>query len=91
MSRWAPSLNLVRYYCRRITFETPANLFTADTLKQFYNDGWGDLKNADVCTTIHDAFEGVDGWNDWGSGMWDVMVDTHHCMSWLLDPSAWVS
>ena len=49
-----------------------------DTVKQFYDDGWGDLKNSDVCVTIHDAFEGVDAWNDFGTGMWNLMVDTHH-------------
>ena len=48
------------------------------TVKQFYDDGWGDLKNSDVCVTIHDAFEGVNSWNSFGSGMWNLMVDTHH-------------
>lgn len=49
-----------------------------NTVKQFYYDGWGDLKNTDVAITFHDAFEGVDGWNNFGGGMWNLMLDTHH-------------
>ena len=52
-----------------------------DTIEQFYYDGWGDLKNAPVAMTIHDAFQGPGYWNSWGDGLWDVMVDTHHCKS----------
>ncbi len=51
------------------------------TISQFYYNGWGDMKNAGVCVTIHDAFQGPDYWNGWGAGLWDVMVDTHHCKS----------
>ncbi|CAC9889738.1 unnamed protein product [Aureobasidium pullulans] len=49
-----------------------------DTVRQFYMDGWGNLKNSDVAITFHDAFAGVTSWNDWGSGMWNLMLDTHH-------------
>ncbi|KAK5017056.1 hypothetical protein LTR39_001756 [Cryomyces antarcticus] len=48
------------------------------TVRQFYMDGWGDLENSNVAITIHDAFEGVTSWNDWGSGMWSLLLDTHH-------------
>jgi len=47
-------------------------------VKQFYMDGWGNLKNSNVAVVFHDAFEGVDGWADWGSGMWNLLLDTHH-------------
>ena len=49
-----------------------------DTLRQFYMDGWGNLKNSQVAITFHDAFEGVTSWNNWGSGMWSLLLDTHH-------------
>jgi len=49
-----------------------------DTVRQFYMDGWGDLSGSNVAVTFHDAFEGVNSWNDWGSGMWALLLDTHH-------------
>jgi len=49
-----------------------------DTVRQFYMDGWGNLKNTNVAVTFHDAFEGVTSWNEWGSGMWNLLLDTHH-------------
>jgi len=49
-----------------------------DTVRQFYMDGWGNLKNSDVAITFHDAFQGVTSWNSWGSGMWNLLLDTHH-------------
>lgn len=49
-----------------------------DTVRQFYMDGWGDLKDSNVAITFHDAFQGVNSWNDWGSGMWYLLEDTHH-------------
>jgi len=49
-----------------------------DTVRQFYMDGWGDLKDSHVAITFHDAFEGVTSWNNWGSGMWSLLLDTHH-------------
>lgn len=49
-----------------------------DTVSQFYMDGWGALENSNVAITIHDAFEGVNAWNSFGSGMWNLLLDTHH-------------
>lgn len=49
-----------------------------ETVKQFYMDGWGNLKKSDVAVTIHEAFEGVDAWGDFGSGMSNLLLDTHH-------------
>ncbi|KAF2502528.1 glycoside hydrolase [Lophium mytilinum] len=49
-----------------------------DTVRQFYMDGWGNLKNSDVAVTFHDAFQGVTNWGDWGSGMSNLLLDTHH-------------
>lgn len=48
------------------------------TVSQFYMDGWGDLENSGVAITFHDAFEGVTAWNSFGSGMWNLLLDTHH-------------
>ncbi|USP76212.1 glycoside hydrolase family 5 protein [Curvularia clavata] len=49
-----------------------------DTVRQFYMDGWGNLKDSGVAVTFHDAFQGVTSWNSWGSGMWNLLLDTHH-------------
>lgn len=49
-----------------------------DTVRQFYMDAWGNLESSHVAITFHDAFQGVTSWNDWGSGMWNLMLDTHH-------------
>jgi glucan 1,3-beta-glucosidase len=49
-----------------------------DTVRQFYMDGWGNLENSNFAITFHDAFTGVTSWNSWGSGMWNLMLDTHH-------------
>ena len=49
-----------------------------DGVRQFYMDGWGNLKNSHVAITFHDAFEGVTSWNGWGAGMWSLILDTHH-------------
>jgi len=49
-----------------------------DTVRQFYMDGWGNLKDSNVGIMFHDAFKGVTSWNDWGSGMWNLILDTHH-------------
>ncbi|GAB7357494.1 hypothetical protein MBLNU459_g0028t1 [Dothideomycetes sp. NU459] len=49
-----------------------------DTVRQFYMDGWGDLEGSNVAITFHDAFQGVNSWNNWGSGMWALLLDTHH-------------
>ena len=48
------------------------------TIQQFYDDGWGNLEGSHVAVTFHDAFEGVNSWNDWGDGMWALLLDTHH-------------
>lgn len=47
-----------------------------DTVRQFYMDGWGNLRDTNLVVTFHDAFAGVNAWNDWGSGMWNLMLDT---------------
>lgn len=49
-----------------------------NVLKQFYMDGWGNLMDSHVAITFHDAFKGVTSWNDWGAGMWALLLDTHH-------------
>lgn len=49
-----------------------------DTIRQFYMNGWGNLKGSGVAVTFHDAFEGVTSWNNWGGGMWNLLLDTHH-------------
>jgi hypothetical protein len=41
-------------------------------------DGWGNLKDSNVAVTFHDAFKGVDAWGDFGAGMWNLLLDTHH-------------
>lgn len=56
--------------------EPVASSIGLDTVKQYYYDGWGDLKDSNVCVTFHDAFEGVNAWNQFGSGMWDLMVSS---------------
>ncbi|KAI9659097.1 MAG: exo-1,3-beta-glucanase [Bathelium mastoideum] len=45
---------------------------------QFYYDGWGDLQDSNVAITFHDAFQGVNSWNNFGAGMWNLVEDTHH-------------
>lgn len=49
-----------------------------NTVRQFYMDGWGNLRDSNVAVTFHDAFEGVTSWNDWGAGMANLLLDTHH-------------
>jgi len=49
-----------------------------DTIKQFYYDGWGNLKDSNVAIAFHDAFQGVTSWNDFGAGMSNLLLDTHH-------------
>jgi glucan 1,3-beta-glucosidase len=48
------------------------------TVKQFYMDGWGNLKDSNVAITFHEAFKGVSSWSDWGAGMHSLLLDTHH-------------
>lgn len=47
-----------------------------NTVRQFYMDGWGNLRDSKVAITFHEAFEGVSAWNDWGSGMANLLLDT---------------
>ena len=49
-----------------------------NVVRQFYMDGWGNLRDSNVAVTFHDAFQGVTSWNDWGAGMWWLLLDTHH-------------
>ncbi|PSN65313.1 glycoside hydrolase [Corynespora cassiicola Philippines] len=49
-----------------------------DTVRQFYMDGWGNLRDSNVAVTFHDAFQGVTSWGNWGAGMWNLLLDTHH-------------
>ncbi|KAL5393589.1 hypothetical protein PMIN06_007439 [Paraphaeosphaeria minitans] len=49
-----------------------------NTVKQFYMDGWGNLKDSQVAVAFHEAFIGVTSWNDWGAGMANLLLDTHH-------------
>jgi glucan 1,3-beta-glucosidase len=49
-----------------------------NTLRQFYMDGWGDLKDSNVAIAFSDAFFGGTAWNNWGAGMWSLLLDTHH-------------
>jgi glucan 1,3-beta-glucosidase len=54
-----------------------------DGLKQFYYDSWGVLRESSQDTTIvlHDGFVPTESWNGFmsaDSGVWFVMMDTHH-------------
>jgi glucan 1,3-beta-glucosidase len=48
------------------------------TIRQFYMDGWGNLRDSNVAVTFHEAFMGVSYWNDFGAGMGNLLLDTHH-------------
>ena len=49
-----------------------------NTVRQFYMDGWGNLRDSNVAIVFHDAFQGVTSWNGWGAGMSNLILDTHH-------------
>ncbi|KJX98941.1 glucan 1,3-beta-glucosidase A like protein [Zymoseptoria brevis] len=51
-----------------------------NVIKQFYYDGWGNLRDTPVATVFHDAFEGVTSWNNdkFGAGLTNLVLDTHH-------------
>ncbi|KAL2013012.1 hypothetical protein VTN00DRAFT_537 [Thermoascus crustaceus] len=54
-----------------------------DPLKQFYYDGWGTIReySNDTTVVLHDAFQAIESWNGFMSpntGVWYVMMDTHH-------------
>ncbi|ESZ99005.1 glucan 1,3-beta-glucosidase precursor [Sclerotinia borealis F-4128] len=51
-------------------------------VKQFYYDGWGNVRNAnpDTAVVIHDAFLSPPSWNgfmNYQSGVNDIILDTH--------------
>ncbi|KAJ5960232.1 uncharacterized protein N7479_007382 [Penicillium vulpinum] len=52
-------------------------------LKQYYYDAWGVVRKASQDTTVvlHDGFVPTESWNGFmseSSGVWYVMMDTHH-------------
>lgn len=47
-------------------------------VRQFYYDGWGNLRQNSVAVTFHDAFQGVTSWDDFGAGLTNLLLDTHH-------------
>jgi len=54
-----------------------------DGLKQYYYDSWGVVREASQDTTVvlHDGFMPTESWNGFmseSSGVWYVMMDTHH-------------
>ncbi|KAJ5713791.1 CAZyme family GH5 [Penicillium malachiteum] len=54
-----------------------------DGLKQYYYDSWGVAREASQDTTVvlHDGFQPTESWNGFMSestGVWYVMMDTHH-------------
>jgi glucan 1,3-beta-glucosidase len=54
-----------------------------NTLQQYYYDSWGRLRevNLDTALTMHDGFQDINSWNGFmgqDSGVWNVMMDTHH-------------
>lgn len=78
------------------------NALNMDDVKKYYYDGWGTIRasNNDTVVVIHDAFQDPDTyWNGFmnaGSGVWNVMLDTHQYQVFSPDqvamsPSAHVS
>lgn len=61
----------------------PANwALDMGAVKQFYYDGWGNVRNAnpDTAVVIHDAFLSPPSWNgfmNYQSGVNDIILDTH--------------
>jgi glucan 1,3-beta-glucosidase len=50
-----------------------------ETVQQFYNDGWGNLKDSGVAIAEHDAFQSpLSSWNSFGQGEYNIIFDTHH-------------
>ena len=41
-------------------------------------DGYNLLKNSNVAITLHDAFLGIDSWNNFAPGLPYLVLDTHH-------------
>ncbi|RYO74941.1 hypothetical protein DL764_010623 [Monosporascus ibericus] len=49
-----------------------------NVVRQFMKEGYNNLQSSNVAVAVHDAFQGVTGWNDWGAGMSSLVLDTHH-------------
>ena len=50
-----------------------------DTIKSFYNNGWGNLKDSGVAVAEHDAFQKpLSTWNGFAQGQYNIILDTHH-------------
>ena len=47
-------------------------------IKQFYRRMNHNLAGHNVAVTFHDAFEGVNSWNDFGNDLGSWLLDTHH-------------
>ena len=47
-------------------------------VEQFMKDGAQNLQGAGVAVTFHDAFRSVTSWNNWGTNLDSMMLDTHH-------------
>jgi len=59
--------------------EPQGSVISLDTIKQFYNNGWGNLQASGVAVTEHDAFQQpVSSWNSFGAGEYNIILDTHH-------------
>ncbi|RYP80676.1 hypothetical protein DL769_002358 [Monosporascus sp. CRB-8-3] len=47
-------------------------------VRQFMTEGYNNLQSSNAAVAVHDAFQGVTSWNDWGAGMSSLLLDTHH-------------
>ncbi|RYO96449.1 hypothetical protein DL766_003954 [Monosporascus sp. MC13-8B] len=47
-------------------------------VRQFMTEGYNNLQGSNVAVAVHDAFQGVTSWNDWGADMPSLVLDTHH-------------
>lgn len=56
----------------------PAGGVNLDTLRQFYNDGFGNVRavNGDTAVVLSDAFQGPTAWNGFTPGN-NIIMDTH--------------
>ncbi|KAF2822444.1 glycoside hydrolase [Ophiobolus disseminans] len=68
-----PAVNSIQLLNEPMGFSVDMN-----TIRQFYMDGWGNLKDSNVGVVIHDAFAGVTSWGGFGGGMKNLVLDTHH-------------
>ena len=76
MNRWALILIWPPFSNSTMT-DVSCGRTVAHLLKLTCKPG-GNLETSNVAITFHDAFEGVTYWNGWGSGMWNLLEDTHH-------------